>query len=285
MFNFRASNRLFTQSLKFMAKNPLFFMLPLCSLVLSFLLLLLLGFLIRWGAQINIQYLNPPHYYWYFEVVAFLLLTGLIVVVNTLSNAMLVYMAKFKLTGQTISWQQTIRACWRQRYNLISWGIFFTCAGFILSLLERTSGFSRLAATVTQAAWHVCAFLMMPFIVIEQRSPSLAFEKVRDYFTSSAIVQVNVSILLAVYLLPIVILIHLSPNIVPQDYVGIVNHFWLYALLFLFVAWLIVGNSVNAILKTALYLKIQGQHDFSILKQEDINKIMWDKPNSASWRR
>ncbi|WP_207385249.1 hypothetical protein [Legionella lansingensis] len=256
-----------------MGKNKSFIILPLFSFIVTFLCFILLGYIIELSTRINQQYLNPPHYYWYLELASFLILVTAIVGINTFTNALLVYMAYFKLCKKPISFAKALKQCWVQRAALLSWGIFYTCAGFILTLLERTGNFNRIIFTTANVSWHICAFLIMPFIVIEKLSPSLAFEKSRQYFSQSAILQVNILLLLSLYLLPVIILIHFTPYFVPQE---IMNDIWFYGLFSGILIWLVWGNSFNAVLKAAFYLKLNGQKEFFFLKKDDVDKIIKD---------
>lgn len=280
LINLRATNRLFLQTLRFTVKNKLFILLPLVALVVTFSGLVLLGWGVHLGAELNLQS-NMPQYDWYLQIAGFLTLIFLIVGINTFCSALLVYMANFKLSGKEISLKEGFQQCWSQRYALLSWGIFFTCAGFILSLLSRAGNFGRLFFKAVDVGWHLCAFLIMPFIMIEQLTPSLAFDKAKHYFPKSAVFQVNILLLLALYLLPLYLLIHLSPYWIPEPYQAIIDDYLFYALLLLFLFWLTWGAAINAVLKTALYLTLTGQKELAFLQKEEVDKMIGeDNANS-----
>lgn len=276
----RATNRLFLQTLRFAVTHKLFVILPLGALFFTFAGLVLLGWGVHLGAELNLQP-NMPQYDWYLQIAGFLTLIFLIVGINTFSSALLVYMANFKLSGKDISLKEGLQQCWSQRYALISWGVFFTCAGFLLSLLSRAGNFGRFFFKAVDVGWHLCAFLIMPFIMIEQLTPSLAFDKAKDYFPKSAVFQVNILLLLALYLSPLYLLIHLSPYWIPEPYQAILDDYLFYALLLLILFWLTWGAALNAVLKTALYLTLTGQKELAFLQKEEVEKMIGkDKANS-----
>ncbi|WP_019215508.1 hypothetical protein [Legionella tunisiensis] len=73
LIKLRATNRLFLQTVRFTVKNKLFIILPLIALIFTFSGVVLLGFGVRFGAELNLQP-NMPHYYWYLQIVGFLTL-------------------------------------------------------------------------------------------------------------------------------------------------------------------------------------------------------------------
>ncbi|QBR84736.1 hypothetical protein E3983_10430 [Legionella israelensis] len=146
----------------------------------------------------------------------FFILMILIVGINTFTSALLVYIASFKLSGKTISLKEGLKQCWLQGYSLLSWGVFYTCAGFILSLLAQTSKINNIIFISVKSGWNISVFLMMPIIMIEKLPPGLAFEKSSQYFPESAFLQINIFLLLALYILPLSIFIYLISYITPH---------------------------------------------------------------------
>ena len=138
----RATNRLFLQTLRFAVTHKLFIIIPLVALVFTFSGFVLLGWGVHLGAELNLQP-NMPQYDWYLQIAGFLTLIFLIVGINTFCSALLVYMANFNLSGKDVSLKEGLQQCWSQRYALLSWGVFFTCAGFLLSLFSRAGNFGR----------------------------------------------------------------------------------------------------------------------------------------------
>ncbi|MFV0819916.1 hypothetical protein [Legionella micdadei] len=219
-------------------------------------------------------YTITPQYYWYLQIAIFLILLLIIIGINTLSSAVLVYMASFNLKGNTISLKEALQQCWLQRNALLSWGIFFVCAGFILSLISRIGKADRFILSAASAGWHVLVYLIMPYIILEKLSPSAAFEKSTQSFVKTAVFQVNVLFLLGLYLAPLTIPLYLAQKVMPLGYQEIFHDILFYGFIFLGLVWLIWGNAVNSILKTAYYLKINGQNDLLFLKDEDVEKII-----------
>lgn len=270
LFNLKYTNQLLIQVLRFTVKNKLFIFLPLLSFIFTFLGLVLIGFDVYWGNTLSQKFMNIPPDYWYLELAIFFISVLLIIGINTFTNALLVYIASFRLLGKTVSLKEGLKQCWSQRSSLMSWGIFYTSAGFILSLLARTSNFSRVFFLNVKVGWHLCAFLVMPFIIIEKLTPSLAFEKSRQYFSKSAILKMNIYLLLGLYLLPFVILIYFVS-------LGFELNDLLYqGLFFLILFWLCWGNALNAVLKTAFYLILSGQEELLFLKKDDVKNITSD---------
>lgn len=268
------SNRLFMQALHLLVHNKVFIILPFISVVLSLSAFILLGCDIHWINASNGSYANAPQYNWYLQLGLFLVLLFFIIGINTFVSASIVYIASFNLLGKTVSCKEAFQQCWLQRNALLSWGIFFLCAGFILSLLSRAGKIDKLIFSTANAGWHICAFLMMPYLIIEKLTPSAAFEKSSQYFVSSAVFQVNILLLLGLYLVPLIASLYLAQQLIPLGYQEIVKDILFYGVIALGFVWLIWGNAFNSIIKTAFYLKIKGKNELLFLKKEDVGKII-----------
>ncbi|MGQ3888824.1 hypothetical protein ACQUW5_07305 [Legionella sp. CNM-1927-20] len=233
--------------------------------------IILIEYELKWINSVEQQYINIPQNYWYLQLATFLILILFIIVVNTLASALFVYKASFNLLGKDVLFRKALYQCWVQWKALLSWGIFFTCAGFILSLLQVGKS-SKLIFSTAKASWDICVFLTMPYIILENLTPSEAFTKASQQFAKTAIFRAKIFMLLGLYLAPLILPVYFASYVMPQSYDEIFKRILYYEVAVLGLIWLIWGNAFNSVLKTALYLNINNQ-DNLFLHKEDMRKI------------
>ncbi|MCP4475950.1 MAG: hypothetical protein GY821_15580 [Gammaproteobacteria bacterium] len=249
---FARSWELLKESYRFLNENKDLLILPIISLLATFTLLALM---LAAGVTDALT-IQPVHMAIIVGIVIFIIGYFILSFVVLLLNSALIACAAARLQGQSLSISGGIAEALKHIKSLLLWCLISVTIGQLISFIESSHRvIGRVVAMIIGFAWVLCTYFVVPMLILDDLSPVAAVKKSAHIFgkkwrgivSATALLGLIFFVLLGLWMLA---LLHLPTQKTLLLEVG------LPLLILFFITMSVVGSALNAIVRSALYLKM-----------------------------
>jgi hypothetical protein len=208
----------------------------------------------------------------------------------TFSGVGVATIAAGRVSGHDLTFGDGFSAALNRAGTIFTWSLISATVGIILKYIQRQKLLGRILAAVLGAAWNLMTYFVVPVIALEQRSAWGSTRRSVEVFKAmwGEVLITNFGIglfFVLVYVLELSALFGLAVLLFSSGIPGIVTVvlFAAFALAVLFLTAL-VANTLDAILKVALYLYARDGVVPSAFTPELIEGMVRRDPNYAAQR-